>query len=92
MKTGGKWHGNGEKSCYFRVCGGREKHMQRPPLIFAVGGKTFCSRRCAPSCFDYDFTMAFLSQWIKVRDFGYKDTHFPPQFGREKGIFATSIY
>ena len=86
METEGKWLGNGEKSWCFRVCGGREKPMLRPPLIFAAGGKTICSRRCAPSIIDCNFTMASLSQWIKFSDFGYKDTHFSPQFGRNKCI------
>ena len=92
METRGKWHGNGEKSCCFRVCGGRGKLMQRPPLIFAAGGETICSGRWAPSNFDFNYTMASLSQWIKFSDFGYKDTHFPPHFGRKKCIFATTIY
>ena len=92
MKTGGKLLGNGEKSWCFRVCGGRGKQMQRPLLMSVAGGEIIGSVRSAPSIFDCNFTMASLSQWIKFRDFGYKDTHFPPQFGREKGIFATSIY
>jgi hypothetical protein len=66
--------------------------MQRPPLIFATGGEAIRSGRCAPSLFDYNITKESLSQRIKFRDFGYKDTNFPPQFGRKKGIFATMIY
>jgi hypothetical protein len=66
--------------------------MQRPPLIFAAGGETICSGRCTPSNFDFCYTTASLSQWIKFRDFGYKDTHFPRQFGRKEGVFATTIY
>ena len=80
--------GNGEKSCCFRVCGGREKLMQRPLLMSVAGGETIGSGRCAPSIFDCNCTMASLSQWIKFRDSGYKDTHFPPQFGRNKCIFC----
>ena len=62
--------------------------MQRPPLIFAAGGETICSGRCTPSNFDFCYTTASLSQWIKFRDFGYKDTHFLPQFDRNKCIFS----
>jgi hypothetical protein len=86
MKTGEKLLGNGEKSWCFRVCGGRGKPMLRPPLLSVAGGKTICSGRCAPNIIDYNITMAFLSQWIKFRDFGYKNTHFSPQFGRNKCI------
>ena len=79
-----KYLGNEEKSCCFRVCGGRDKLMQRPPLIFTAGGKTICSGRCAPSILENSNTITSLSQRIKFRAFGYKDTHFPPHFGRKK--------
>ena len=55
-------------------------------------GKQFAAGAAHQVYYDYIITKDSLSQWIKFRDFGYKDTHFPPQFGREKGIFATSIY
>ena len=84
METGGKWLGNGEKSWCFRVCGGRGKPMLRPPLMSVAGGETIGSVRCATNIIDYNITMASLSQWIKFRDIGYKDTHFSPQFGINK--------
>ena len=91
MKTGGKLLGNGEKSWCFRVCGGRGKQMQRPLLMSVAGGETIGSGRCAPNSFDYKFTMASLSQLIKSRGFGYKDTHFLPQFDRKKAFLQHNL-